>query len=66
MVIDRGESLGQVDEDGCTVDLSVMILFRTLSVAEVDPWWDSKWSVICLLTWLSNTLERQGRMDIGL
>ena len=24
--------------------------------------WDSKWSVICLLTWLSKTLERQGRL----
>ena len=29
-------------------------------------WWDSKWSVICLLTWLSKPLERQGRIDIGL
>ena len=28
--------------------------------------WDSKWLVICLLTWLSKTLERQGRKDIGL
>ena len=25
-----------------------------------------EWSVICLLTWLSKTLERQGRIDIGL
>ena len=39
-VIDRVESLGQVDEDGCTV-LSFInggyISFRTLSVAEVHP-----------------------------
>ena len=39
-VIDRVESLSQVDEDGCTV-LSfidgVMISFRTLSVADVHP-----------------------------
>ena len=42
----------------------VMIAFRTLIVAEVR--WDSKWSVICLLTWLLKILERQGRMDIGL
>ena len=53
--------------------MAVMISFRTLSVAEVHPdciaekvWWDSKWSVICLLTWLSKTLERQDRIDIGL
>jgi hypothetical protein len=25
-----------------------------------------KWSVICSLTWFSKTLERQGRIDIGL
>jgi hypothetical protein len=27
---------------------------------------ETRWSVICLLTWLSKTLERQGRIDIGL
>ena len=41
MVIDRVESLGQVDEDGCTVlyfiDGGYVILFRTLNVAEVHP-----------------------------
>ena len=41
MVIDRVESLGQVDEYGCTVlfflSMVVMISFRTLSVAEVHP-----------------------------
>jgi hypothetical protein len=40
MVIDRVKSLGQVDEDGCTVLSFIdggydMMLFRTLSVAEV-------------------------------
>ena len=35
-VIDRVKSLGQVDEDGCTVfSMVVMISFRTLSMAEV-------------------------------
>ena len=27
--------------------------------------WDSKWEVICLLTWLSKTLERQGGIDMS-
>ena len=58
--------------------MAVMISFRTLSLAKVHPrparkpdclaekvQWDLKWSVICLLTWLSKTLERQGRIDIG-
>ena len=41
MVIDRVESLGQVDEyrcaQYCLLLMAVMILFRTLSVAEVHP-----------------------------
>ena len=61
----------------CFLSMAVKISFRTLGVVEVHPWparkpdciaekvlWDSKWSVICLLTWLSKTLERQGRIDI--
>ena len=63
----------------CLLSMEVTISFRTLSVAEVHPLparkphciaekvrWDSKWSVIWLLTWLSKTLEMQSRMDIGL
>jgi hypothetical protein len=62
----------------CLLSMGVMILFRTLSVAEVHPWparkpdciaekvrLDSNW-LICLITLLSKTLERQGRIDIGL
>ena len=40
VVIDRVESLSQVDEYGCTVMSLIdggMISFRTLSVAEVHP-----------------------------
>ena len=56
----------------CLLSMEVMISFRTLSVARKPDCiaekvrWDSKWSVICLLTWLSKTLERQGRIDISL
>ena len=55
----------------CFLLMVVKKSFRTLSVAEVHSWpalkpdciaekvwWDSKWSVICLLTWLSKTLKR--------
>uniref|UniRef100_A0A4W5PJ96 Myosin motor domain-containing protein n=1 Tax=Hucho hucho TaxID=62062 RepID=A0A4W5PJ96_9TELE len=28
--------------------------------------WDSKWSVICLLSWLSKTLERQAFQSLGI
>ena len=61
----------------CLLSMAVMISFSTLNVAEVHPSparkpdftaekvrCDSKWSVICLLTRRSKTLEKQGRMDI--
>ena len=41
-----------------------MTSFETDCIAEKVRW-DSKLLVICLLIWLSKTLERQGRIEFG-